>query len=161
MNHRVCSYPGKTLCNAFDSEDLGTSTKLYAYLISIPEKKISDVCIEDISSKVIGIANITLPEFVKEGPEEVILVQTDYGNGKLIRSSSIRLDQYSGEKAVVLAPLDKNDKAGVIVSLDKNLVIEMVKQHLSQRLDDLLLSIKQEEEAAVKLQFQIDSLDDI
>lgn len=153
MNHRVCFNPGKLVCDTFDSEDLGTSTKLYTYKISIPEKKIDDISIEtNINTKITGVADITISKITKE-----ILVQTDYGNGKLM-NYSLSLDQCKDYKAIALSPLEEGSKSGLIISLDEKYAVEMIKTYLSKRLDNLLLSIEQTEKAAVKLQTQIDSL---
>lgn len=121
MDHRVHINPGETHCDTFGSKDLGTDTKLFTFLISIPEKKTDDVNIKtDIST---------------------------------------RLDQCKGYKAIALLPPDKRDnRTSVVVSLDKEYAINMIKAHLTKRLDSLLLSIEQEEKASVKLQAQIDSL---
>lgn len=159
MDHRVHINPGETHCDTFGSKDLGTNTKLFTFLISIPEKKTDDVNIKtDISTKITGIADTTIRGFPGFNQEREILMQTNYGCGKLVNIST-RLDQCKGYKAIALLPPDKRDnRTSVVVSLDKEYAINVIKAHLTKRLDSLLLSIEQEEKASVKLQAQIDSL---
>lgn len=103
MNHRVHINSGEAHCDTFDSENLVVNTKLFTYIISIPKEKTSNVNIKtDINTKVMGIADITIPEFT-ENQCKALLIQTDYGCGKLV-DSNIRLDLCKDYKAVELLP---------------------------------------------------------